>query len=64
MSTCRGLPAPHDRCPHGAACDWEPLPQDGKACERPRRYDVVQLPQDHSTCAHALGVCRPVTLWP
>jgi hypothetical protein len=24
MSTCRGAAAPHEDCPHGDRCDWEP----------------------------------------
>lgn len=26
MSTCRGAAAPHDNCPHGENCDWDPNP--------------------------------------
>jgi hypothetical protein len=26
MSTCRGAVAPHENCPHGAACDWDDKP--------------------------------------
>jgi hypothetical protein len=24
MSTCQGAPAPHEDCPHGKRCDWQP----------------------------------------